>query len=101
MDESIAAEIKQNIHWLHERSQKTKSELETHEAVCAERYKNITDNLLRLSESIEATNSQVKELHQLATASRVSFKTILFVGAVVAGITGFIYTMMNIFNLYG
>ena len=44
-ESDLTDDIKKNINWLHERSQKTKSDLETHEAVCAERWK---ETILRI-----------------------------------------------------
>jgi uncharacterized protein (UPF0335 family) len=97
MDEHFQ-DIKNNIYQLHERSQKTKSHLETHEAVCAERYKQIITSIERLNNIVEGNNSRIQELHNLASESKMGFKTIMFLGTVITGITAFVYTVMGMFT---
>lgn len=92
------SDIKQNIYQLHERSQRTKSALETHEAVCAERYERIFEKLDALNEMVERNNEQINELYTLATQSKMSFKTIIFLGSLIGGLTAFAYTLMKLYN---
>lgn len=98
MSEDNISDIKTNIYTLHERSQQTKSDLASHEAVCSERYKNIHEKLDNLNDIVTENNRQIAELHKIASESKMSFKTIMFIGTVVAGIAGFVYTIMNIIN---
>lgn len=98
LESDIAEEIKKNINWLHERTQKTKSDLVAHEAVCAERYIHISQSLTALNDSIVQSNNRIQEIHETISASKVSLKTLMFVGSLVLAITGFIYTVIEIIN---
>lgn len=91
-------ETTQNINWLHERTQQTKSDLSTHEAVCAERYEQLQKTLEKMDKAIEDNSKQIADLHKMATQGRTSFRTLLFVGAFITGIATFIYTILGIFN---
>lgn len=92
------SDIQTNIYTLHERSQKTKSELETHEAVCALRYQGIQEKLDKLNDMVEENNKQIAELHKIATESKIGFRTVMFLGSVSVAIAGFIYTVMSIYK---
>lgn len=96
--EDVTQEIKQNIDRLHERSQRTKSALETHEAVCAERYKNLLIALEKMDKAIEHNNSQVSNLHNLATEGRVSLRTLIKLGAFITFILSTIYILLGVYN---
>jgi hypothetical protein len=98
MSEDRINDIQQNIYTLHERSQKTKSELETHEAVCAIRYQGIDEKLDRLSRMVEENNKQIADLHRIATEGRVGFKTTMFLGSIIVATAGFVYTLMSIYK---
>ena len=100
-EDYISNDIRNNLDRLHERSQKTKSDLLTHEAICAERYKFLQETLDRMNKAIETNSQQIAELHKLATESKVSLKTIFFLGSVSVGIAGFVYTILSIFNRTG
>lgn len=96
--EDVAKEIKENINRLHERSQKTKSDLDTHEAVCAERYKNLLIALERMDKAIEHNNQQVTNLYNLASEGKVSLKTLIRLGTFFAFVIGAVYTILGIYN---
>ena len=96
--ENVTKDIKENINRLHERSQKTKSDLDTHEAVCAERYKNLLIALERMDKAIEHNNQQVASLYSLATESKVSLKTLIRIGTLFAFVVGIIYTILGIYS---
>lgn len=91
-------QIQKDIETLHERTQLTKSEFATHEAVCAERYEKIMENFERLQEQIQYTFEEVQDLKKLATQGKSSLKTLVFIGMFVAGLVGFIYTALSIFR---
>lgn len=91
-------QIQKDIETLHERTQLTKSEFATHEAVCAERYEKIMENFERLQEQIQYTFEEVQDLKNLATQGKSSLKTLIFIGMFVAGLVGFIYTALSIFR---
>lgn len=91
-------QIQKDIETLHERTQLTKSEFATHEAVCAARYEKIMENFERLQEQIQYTFEEVQDLKNLATQGKSSLKTLVFIGMFVAGLVGFIYTALSIFR---
>lgn len=102
MDQNnIATDIKNNINTLHERTQKTKTDLMTHEAICAERYVHLQETLERMNKAIDLNTQQISDLHKIATESRVSIKTIFIIGSIVLSVTGFIYTVINIVSKLG
>jgi hypothetical protein len=88
-------QLQKDVETLHERTQETKRELSTHEAVCAERYEKMMENFERLQEQIQYTFEEVQDLKILATQGRSSLKTLIFLGMFVAGVTSFIYTVLN------
>lgn len=98
MDDRIS-DIQNNIYTLHERSQRTKSELETHEAVCAIRYQGIDEKLDKLTRALEENSKQIADLHRIATESKVGFKTLMFLGGFAVAAAGFYYTVLSILRL--
>jgi len=91
-------QIQKDIETLHERTQLTKSEFATHEAVCAARYEKIMENFERLQEQIQYTFEEVQDLKNLATQGKSSLKTLIFIGMFIAGLVSFIYTALSIFR---
>ena len=91
-------QIQKDIETLHERTQLTKSEFATHEAVCAARYEKIMENFERLQEQIQYTFEEVQDLKRLATQGKSSLKTLVFIGMFIAGLASFIYTALSIFR---
>lgn len=91
-------QIQKDIETLHERTQLTKSEFATHEAVCAARYEKIMENFERLQEQIQYTFEEVQDLKKLATQGKSSLKTLIFIGMFIAGLVSFIYTALSIFR---
>jgi len=91
-------QIQKDVETLHDRTQATKLELSTHEAVCAERYAKIMENFERLQEQIQFTFDEVQELKLLATQGKTSLKTLIFIGMFFAGLAGFIYTVISMFR---
>lgn len=91
-------QIHKDIETLHERTQLTKSEFATHEAVCAARYEKIMENFERLQEQIQYTFEEVQDLKNLATQGKSSLKTLVFIGMFITGLVGFIYTALSIFR---
>jgi len=96
--EDVTQDLKKNIETLHNRSQKTKGDLQTHEAVCAERYKNLLIALEKMDTAIEQNNVQIKSLHNLAIEGKVSLKTLIKLGAFIAFILGVVYTAMGVYS---
>ena len=88
-------QIQVEIERLHERSQANKAEIQSHEAVCEERYQNIVDMFQRLETRLDKIDSEVDQIRDLATTGRASLKTLLWVGGVT---TGFISLLLMILN---
>lgn len=91
-------QLQKDVETLHDRTQATKLELSTHEAVCAERYAKIMENFERVQEQIQFTFDELQELKLLATQGKSSLKTLVFIGLFVAGLSSFIYTIVNMFK---
>lgn len=97
-EDTRITDIQNNIYTLHERSQKTKSELETHEAICSLRYQILEEKLDKLNSMIEINNKQIADLHRIATEGRVGFKTTMIIGTFVTAVAGFVYTLLSIYR---
>jgi len=87
--------IQTDLDRLHERSQSNKSNITAHEAVCEERYNNIVEMFNRLDERIEKLESNVAAIHEVATQGKTSLKTILWLGAMTAGVLSFLVMLTN------
>lgn len=88
-------QIQNDVDTLHNRTQDTKLQLSTHEAVCAERYESIMKNFEQLQEQIQYTYEELNELRTLATQGRSSLKTLVFIGIFVSGCIGLVYTILS------
>ena len=96
MDDTGLQDTKQEINWLHERTQTTKSDLSTHEAVCAERYEQLQKTLEDMDSAIKENSKQIGELHKMALEGKTSFRTILFMGGFSVALATFLYTILGI-----
>ena len=86
MDEISTTHLEKDVNVLHERTQDTKAQLNTHEAVCQERYENILSTIDKYDNKIRAIHKEVLELKTLATQGKTSLRTLFFMGTVVAAI---------------
>jgi ERCC4-related helicase len=89
-------QIQTELDRLHERSQSNKANISAHEAVCEERYAQIMTAIVEMKDEIKIVHNKLNEVSELATQGRTSLKTLLWVGGLVAGITAFIATIINI-----
>lgn len=89
-------QIQTELDRLHERSQSNKANISAHEAVCEERYAQIMAAIVEMKDEIKIVHNKLNEVSELATQGRTSLKTLLWVGGLVAGITAFIATVINI-----
>lgn len=89
-------QIQTELDRLHERSQSNRANISAHEAVCEERYAQIMTAIVEMKDEIKIVHSKLNEVSELATQGRTSLKTLLWVGGLVAGITAFIATIINI-----
>lgn len=90
-------QIQTELDRLHERSQTNKANISAHEAVCEERYAQIILTMHELKDELKTVHIKLNEVSELASQGRTSLKTLLWVGGLVAGITAFIATLINIF----
>ena len=86
MAEVTIPHLEKDVNVLHERTQETKAQLNTHEAVCQERYENILSTIDKYDNKIKAIHKEVLELKTLATQGKTSLRTLFFMGTVVAAI---------------
>lgn len=86
MDVRELDQIQIEIERLHERSQSNKAEIQSHEAVCEERYQNIVNMFKRLETRLDKIDAEVDSIKEVATTGRASLKTLLWVGGVTVGL---------------
>ena len=90
-------QIQVEIERLHERSQSNRAEIQSHEAVCEERYNSIVSMFERLENRLEKIDTEVDVIKEVATTGRASLKTLLWVGGLTAGIISLIAMIIPIF----
>jgi hypothetical protein len=73
-------QIQIEIERLHERSQNNKAEIQSHEAVCEERYLHIVKMFERMETQMCKMDKEIEHIGELATTGRASLKTLLWVG---------------------
>ena len=88
-------QIQKELDTLHERSQDNKTKIATHEASCEQRYAHLVSVLEHLDEEIEHIHKKINSLNTMATQGSTAFRTTLWLGGVVAGITAFIYSVIQ------
>ena len=90
-------QIQVEIERLHERSQNNRAEIQSHEAVCEERYNSIVSMFQRLETRLEKIDTEVDSIKVVATSGQASLKTLLWVGGLTAGIISLIAMIIPIF----
>ena len=90
-------QIQVEIERLHERSQSNRAEIQSHEAVCEERYNSIVSMFERLENRLEKIDPEVDVIKEVATTGRASLKTLLWVGGLTAGIISLVAMIIPIF----
>ena len=89
-------QIQLELDRLHERSQDNKANISDHEAVCEERYAQIMAAVVDMRDELKTVHSKLNHVSDLASQGKTSLKTLLWVGGVVAGLTAFAATLINI-----
>jgi len=89
-------QIQIEIERLHERSQNNKAEIQSHEAVCEERYLNIVKMFERMETQMLKMDREIEQIRELATTGRASLKTLLWVGGVSVTIISLLAMIINI-----
>ena len=90
-------QIQIEIERLHERSQSNRAEIQSHEAVCEERYNSIVSMFERLENRLEKIDTELDVIKEVATTGRASLKTLLWVGGLTAGIISLVAMIIPIF----
>ena len=89
-------QIQIEIERLHERSQNNKAEIQSHEAVCEERYLNIVKMFERMETQMLKMDREIEQIRELATTGRASLKTLLWIGGVSVTIISLLTMIINI-----
>lgn len=89
-------QIQGELDRLHERSQTNKANISAHEAVCEERYAQIMAAMIEMKDELKMVHEKLNGVSELASQGKTSLKTLLWVGTIVAGITAFLATLINI-----
>jgi len=89
-------QIQVEIERLHERSQNNKAEIQSHEAVCEERYLNIVKMFERMETQMLKMDREIEQIRELATTGRASLKTLLWIGGVSVTIISLLTMIINI-----
>ena len=97
MDVRELDQIQIEIERLHERSQANKAEIQSHEAVCEERYQNIVTMFQRLETRLDKIDTEVDSIREMATTGRASLKTLLWIGGVTVTIISLLTMILNVF----
>lgn len=76
-------------------AQATHVNFSKHEAVCQERYEQLLQSFERFDKRLDKMQQEVSDLKTLATSGKISLKTLIWVGSVVAGLTTIGISMLN------
>ena len=90
-------QIQIEIERLHERSQNNKAEIQSHEAVCEERYLHIVKMFERMETQMCKMDKEIEHIGELATTGRASLKTLLWVGGLAVTLVSVATTIFNVF----
>lgn len=98
------AEIKEEIRRLHERTQQTKSNLESLRVLSDARNDSIVLALNKLSDNYELINKDIRELSDkietlnlIATTGKASIRTLLIVGGLISSIIAIVVSLKGAF----
>lgn len=83
------------IDKLQDLAQSTHVNFSKHEAVCQERYEQLLQSFERFDKRLDEMQREVSDLKTLATSGRVSLKTLIWIGSVVAGLTTIGISLLN------
>ena len=83
----------------HERTQKLKLDISTHEAVCEERYTQLLKTLEKMDSRLDMMQREVKDLREMAITGRISLKTLLWVGSVTGGAAALVLSLLKVIRV--
>jgi hypothetical protein len=92
-------DIENNINVLHERTQKLKLDISTHEAVCEERYTQLLKTLEKMDKRLDCVQKEVKDLREMALTGRISLKTLLWVGSATGGAVALVLSLLKVIKV--
>ena len=90
-------QIQIEIERLHERSQNNRAEIQSHEAVCEERYLNIVNMFERMETQMSKLDKEIVEIRDLATTGKASLRTLLWVRGLSVGFVSLLSMIISIF----
>ena len=90
-------QIQIEIERLHERSQNNKAEIQSHEAVCEERYLHIVKMFERMETQMCKMDKEIEHIGELATTGRASLKTLLWIGGLAVTLISVSTMIFNVF----
>ena len=90
-------QIQIEIERLHERSQNNKAEIQSHEAVCEERYLHIVKMFERMETQMCKMDKEIEHIGELATTGRASLKTLLWIGGLAVTLVTVGTMIINVF----
>lgn len=88
-------DIDASIDILHERTQKLKLDISTHEAVCEERYTQLLKTLEKMDQRLDCMQKEVKDLREMAITGKISLKTLLWVGSATGGAVALVLSLLK------
>jgi SMC interacting uncharacterized protein involved in chromosome segregation len=92
-------DIESSIDTLHERTQKLRLDISTHEAVCEERYTQLLKTLEKMDLRLDIMQREVKDLREMAITGRISLKTLLWVGSVTGGAAALVLSLLKVIRV--
>lgn len=98
------SDIREEIRRLHERTQQTKSNLESLRVLSDARNENMVTALNKLAENYEAINNDLKDLSDkieklnlIASTGKASIRTLLIVGGLISSFIAIVVSVKGAF----
>jgi SMC interacting uncharacterized protein involved in chromosome segregation len=92
-------DIESSIDTLHERTQKLRLDISTHEAVCEERYTQLLKTLEKMDYRLDCMQREVKDLREMALTGKISLKTLLWVGSATGGAVALVLSVLKVIKI--
>lgn len=92
-------DIESSIDTLHERTQKLRLDISTHEAVCEERYTQLLKTLEKMDLRLDIMQREVKDLREMAITGKISLKTLLWVGSATGGAVALVLSILKVIKV--
>lgn len=92
-------DIESSIDTLHERTQKLRLDISTHEAVCEERYTQLLKTLEKMDLRLDMMQREVKDLREMAITGKISLKTLLWVGSATGGAVALVLSVLKVIKV--